>query len=808
MKWMRKSLMRLLSAGTCLALVAGMLPAALAARPDTSYEVESDEVLKIDDEEFNDYCKYWTDGETMDYIVFTDLPSSREGTLYYEDDSRGNQVRVREGRKIDYNEFYALVFEPNEDFEGTVYIPFEGESTGDRWNSGTDYDGELEIEVTAARGCSSSSDGLLTYEIDVNETLDLSKADFDEYCKKETPAGYKVGYIEFTNLPSRREGTLYYNYGRQSEEKVAEGDRYSANAINDLTFVPADDYEGTVTLTFEGKTSDSKEWIEDDLVIHVGDNGSSAEGDVTYDVDKNDTVDLDVDDFDQYVSDETPRGTAVDYIKFTDLPSSRKGTLYYDYGTRNEKEAEEGTRYESDDIDSLTFVPARNFEGTVTLPFEGKSNKNESFTGDLVIRVGEAASGGSTTIELQVSSGGSVNFSATNFNNACVKATGSNLDYVSFQYDPGRSGILYHKYNQSGQSAVGDERYYRSGRPSLDDVTFVTSTGTGTSVTIPFRGKADSGRAFNGQVKISVATVEEPAVIRYTSNGKAVNFSAVDFVTACATSRGQLLTSVRFLSPVTTGGQLYYGFESPAKYQGKVSAGLQYSLVGSYQLNQVSFLPKAGYTGQVNIPYLGTDAAGITFSGTVNVTVTAPTASRFKDMSGYSWAVPAVEFLAEYGVTTGSGSGATYSPLTKMSRGDYILMLCRAFGLNSTQTASFSDVPANSYYAKALATAKSFGIATADASGKFRPKEAVTREDAMLFLYRTMKAANRPAAEAGDTVLARFPDNASITASNRSAVAAMVQAGVIQGNDQGKLAPKSTLTRAEMATILYRALTL
>ena len=99
MKWMRKSLMRLLSAGTCLALVAGMLPAALAARPDTSYEVESDEGLKIDDEEFNDYCKYWTDGETMDYIVFTDLPSSREGTLYYEDDSRGNQVRVREGER-------------------------------------------------------------------------------------------------------------------------------------------------------------------------------------------------------------------------------------------------------------------------------------------------------------------------------------------------------------------------------------------------------------------------------------------------------------------------------------------------------------------------------------------------------------------------------------------------------------------------------------------------------------------------------------------------------------------------------------
>ena len=452
MKWMRKSLMRLLSAGTCLALVAGMLPAALAARPDMSREVESDEVLKIDDEEFNDYCKYWTDDETMDYIVFTDLPSSREGTLYYEDDSRGNQVRVREGQKIDYNEFYALVFEPNEDFEGTVYIPFEGESTGDRWNSGTDYDGELEIEVTAARGSSSSSDGDLTYEIDVNDVLELDSRDFDQYVYDETPSGTEMNYIKFTDLPSSRKGTLYYDYDTRNEEEAKEDTRYDADDIDSLTFVPADDYEGTVTLPFSGKSNEGESFTGE-VVIYVG-GSDSAEGDVTYDVDKNDTVDLDVDDFDQYVSDETPRGTAVDYIKFTDLPSSRKGTLYYDYGTRNEKEAEEGTRYESDDIDSLTFVPARNFEGTVTLPFEGRSNKNESFTGDLVIRVGEAASGGSATIELQVSSGGSVNFSATNFNNACVKATGSNLDYVSFQYDPGRSGILYHKYNQSGQSAV------------------------------------------------------------------------------------------------------------------------------------------------------------------------------------------------------------------------------------------------------------------------------------------------------------------------------------------------------------------
>ena len=42
----------------------------------------------------------------------------------------------------------------------------------------------------------------------------------------------------------------------------------------------------------------------------------------------------------------------------------------------------------------------------------------------------------------------------------------------------------------------------------------------------------------------------------------------------------------------------------------------------------------------------------------------------------------------------------------------------------------------------------------------------------------------------------------------RPAMAAMAQAGVIKGDQAGRLNPTGTLTRAEMATILHRALTL
>ena len=111
-------------------------------------------------------------------------------------------------------------------------------------------------------------------------------------------------------------------------------------------------------------------------------------------------------------------------------------------------------------------------------------------------------------------------------------------------------------------------------------------------------------------------------------------------------------------------------------------------------------------------------------------------------------------------------------------------------------------------YAEALAHAKALGIATAEADGSFRPNDPVTRQDAMVFLLRAMQAVNRSVPNAYDSSLSRFPDGASVADYARTAMAAMAQAGVIQGNEQGKLNPTGTLNRAEMAVILHRALTL
>lgn len=61
-----------------------------------------------------------------------------------------------------------------------------------------------------------------------------------------------------------------------------------------------------------------------------------------------------------------------------------------------------------------------------------------------------------------------------------------------------------------------------------------------------------------------------------------------------------------------------------------------------------------------------------------------------------------------------------------------------------------------------------------------------------------------PSGSASD--LADFSDRGEIAEYARDHVAALVRAGIIRGSD-GKLYPRSNVTRAEMATILYRMLT-
>lgn len=177
-------------------------------------------------------------------------------------------------------------------------------------------------------------------------------------------------------------------------------------------------------------------------------------------------------------------------------------------------------------------------------------------------------------------------------------------------------------------------------------------------------------------------------------------------------------------------------------------------------------------------------------------------ASKFNDLAGYAWAENAINALSERGVVSGTGNGK-YTPAANIKRGDFILMLYRAYGFTSDSKDNFADVKAGAYYYDAIAAAKELGIAAGDGTN-FYPESAITRQEAMTLIYRTLKAVGKDlSAYSGD--LSSFKDSANVASWAVDAVSALVGAGVINGAN-GNINPSGNMTRAEMAVALYRAL--
>lgn len=173
----------------------------------------------------------------------------------------------------------------------------------------------------------------------------------------------------------------------------------------------------------------------------------------------------------------------------------------------------------------------------------------------------------------------------------------------------------------------------------------------------------------------------------------------------------------------------------------------------------------------------------------------------------YAWAHQQVDTLAVAGVIKGSGNHLFY-PGNAITRADFIVMLDRAFGmseaLDSGQIDSkgvFVDVPGNAYYSKSVIAAKAFGVATGTSDNRFLPQNYMTRQDAMVFLKRTLDCTHL-SLQAGS--LSGFSDTSQISSYAVDAVSELVGAKVIGGTN-GKLNPKANVTRAEMAVMLYRA---
>ncbi|HPE16315.1 MAG TPA: hypothetical protein PK597_05110 [Oscillospiraceae bacterium] len=373
---------------------------------------------------------------------------------------------------------------------------FDGEySSSNGWNNGN-HNGQT----------NGSSSMTVTYSLDDDETVTFDDSDFIDAFSGVTDED--LSYIKFTSLPSSSAGVLYYDYDEDdsSHTKITTNTTYDVGDVSDITFVPASTYSGTVSISFTGYDEDDESY-SGRVKITVSDSDISEVADTfTITTDNNEPVTLDDSDFIDAFSGATDEDLS--YIKFTSLPSSSAGVLYYDYDEDDSSHTKitTNTTYDVGDVSDITFVPASTYSGTVTVSYTGYTEDDTAYTGSFKIVVEESEEV-AETIYYYADENESVAFTLSDFKSVCSDLTGKTLSGVNFTLPGSSTGVLYYNYRSDDDTpttVASYKTYYVGSLPYLSKVTFVPEDDYSGTVEISYTGYTVSDTTFTGTIIIEI----------------------------------------------------------------------------------------------------------------------------------------------------------------------------------------------------------------------------------------------------------------------------------------------------------------
>ena len=179
----------------------------------------------------------------------------------------------------------------------------------------------------------------------------------------------------------------------------------------------------------------------------------------------------------------------------------------------------------------------------------------------------------------------------------------------------------------------------------------------------------------------------------------------------------------------------------------------------------------------------------------------------FADAAPTAWYHDGVHYCVEKGLMHGI-SADKFLPDGSVTRAQLAAILWRLEGNPApVSAAGFSDVADGAWYAGAVRWAADSGVVMGYADGRFRPNDAVTREQMAALLYRFAGYKGYDVGIGGDTDILRFVDGAAVGGYAVPAMRWACGSGLMTGaqRDGGMaLAPRDTTTRAQTATLLTR----
>ena len=357
-------------------------------------------------------------------------------------------------------------------------------------------------------------------------------------------------------------------------------------------------------------------------------------------------------------------------------------------------------------------------------------------------------------------------------------------------------------------------------------VATVKVNGTATGTTVPVTNDMLNGNAIT--VKLPLPANFEPEQIKHISSDGSVEYflktakrgaNTFEIKDGCA-----VFTITKFSTFELSGTVTYV---EPSYYSGSSSAPTYSVTVDKTENGSVTVSPKSASKGDTVTVTVKPDSGYVLETLTVTdkngneltlkdkgngkYTFTMPAGkvevkatfmednsmlNFFYDVPNNAYFYEAVKWAVKNGITTGVGNDL-FAPEQPCTRAQIVTFLWRAAGSPEPKTASsFTDVPANAYYAKAVAWAVENGITNGMTETTFAPDATCTRGQSVTFLYRALKGTASSSANFTDVKSDAFYADAINWA---------VANNVTNGTSNTTFSPDADCTRAEIVTFLYRA---
>lgn len=800
--------------------------------PGDDVELDADDFWDLFDEESR---------EDFEYLEFYSYDDFDDYGYFEAEDADGDWVQLYDSTLDDgyyyYNWYdtsssydYALdrmtfCADKNAD-EDTLEFPFT--MYGD---DNDEVDGTLYIEIGEGTGTSSKAD--FVYQADPDDDVTLDAEDFYDFFYDESDYD-ELEYIEFTGYDDfddygyfGADGYDYDDYVRDYELNESDlddgGFYYDEDEVWDdyefeldtLTFYAdrnADEDTLTFDITMHGIKGDK---IDATLAIEIGEGTTSSatkvDGDIIYEVDPDDTVTFDRDDFWEFLDDET--GDDLEYVRFTDATGLDDwGELYsYDYYDDrvyfDEGDLDDGYfYYDSKDLyydddctlDDLTFLSYDDADGEVVYLDFTAYGRDDDAKGTVAIAIGDV--GGVTDeggdIRYYTDYSGRVQINANDIARFFEESyPGYTLQYVTLKGAPDYGSLYYNYYGTSEYGTSYSMRitadncddmdlYFSpsSSQYALSELTYVPS-GVNYCARIPFTAYGTGSRSVSGTILISVNLSEVPDVYGPTPKNTAVTFPAASIYTAVSQASGLGLSSIQLLElPAANEGTIYVG--SGTSQRADTSTLYGYSS-GSQRISQLRFVPATGFTGSVEIPYVACNSSGTPIASGKLCLGVVEEMEDFSDISSSTWCYKYVLELSDADVIDGYSDG-TFKPDNQVTYGAALKLIMLAAGY--TEQAPVNSNVFSGYLARAQADGLVSGSVDLDAP--------ITR-----------LAVSQIAAKAMGLSINNLSSVRPFTDTSDPYVQALNAAGIVEGyfdNGTSTFKPYNTLTRGQISAIVWR----